>query len=75
MASKREAAGICSAVRTILPCTDEVESWCSETNTFHFSTDEATVTLKEVSCIYGLPINGPAVADTTFPNANAADVF
>lgn len=43
-----------------------------ETNTFHFPTGKATVTLHDVACIYGLPINSPAIIGTTFPNANVA---
>lgn len=50
------------------------ERWRSKTNTFHFPTGEATVILKDVAYIYGLPINGPAVTGRTFPNANVVYV-
>ncbi|XP_028075128.1 serine/threonine-protein phosphatase 7 long form homolog [Camellia sinensis] len=38
-----------------------VERWRTETHTFHFSTGEATVTLQDVSVLYGLWIDGRAV--------------
>ena len=36
-----------------------VERWRPETNTFHFPSGEATITLADVAYIYGLPIDGP----------------
>lgn len=41
--------------------TELVERWSPETNTFHFSTGDATVTLEDVAYIYRLPINGMLV--------------
>nr|XP_043638233.1 serine/threonine-protein phosphatase 7 long form homolog [Erigeron canadensis] len=38
-----------------------VERWRPETNTFHFSIGEATVTLQDVQVIWGLLIYGPTV--------------
>ena len=35
-----------------------VERWRPETNTFHLPVGEMTVTLEDVSCLWGLPING-----------------
>ena len=43
-----------------------VERWRAETNTFHFPSSEATVTLEDVAYIYGLPVDGPLVAGRTF---------
>ncbi|RWR84925.1 serine/threonine-protein phosphatase 7 long form [Cinnamomum micranthum f. kanehirae] len=37
-----------------------------ETNTFHFLSGEATITLEDVAYIYGLPINGPPVIGRTY---------
>lgn len=45
------------------------ERWRPETNTFHFPIGEATMRLEDIAYIYGLPINGPAVIGTIFPNA------
>ncbi|XXG78988.1 hypothetical protein AAC387_Pa09g0153 [Persea americana] len=42
------------------------ERWRAETNTFHFPSSEATVTLEDVAYIYGLPVDGPLVAGRTF---------
>ena len=38
-----------------------VERWRPETHTFHMPTGEITVTLQDVSAIWGLPISGPPV--------------
>lgn len=35
-----------------------VERWQPETNTFHFIGGEKTITLEDVSYLYGLPIDG-----------------
>jgi Plant mobile domain len=35
-----------------------VERWRRETHTFHFPIGEMTITLKNVSCLWALPING-----------------
>ena len=35
-----------------------VERWCPKTNSFHFPFGEATITLKDVVYLYGLPIDG-----------------
>lgn len=39
-----------------------VERWRTETNTFHFNSSEDTVTLEDVTYIYGLPIDGDPLA-------------
>ena len=41
---------------------------------FHLSIGEVTVTLEDMSHIYGPTINGPAVSSRMFPNSNVADV-
>ncbi|KAJ4752562.1 hypothetical protein LUZ62_086967 [Rhynchospora pubera] len=38
-----------------------VERWRRETHSFHLPTGEFTVTLQDVSCLWGLPINGAPV--------------
>ena len=38
-----------------------IERWRPETNTFHLPVGEMTVTLGDVSCLWGLPIQGEAV--------------
>ena len=43
-----------------------VERWRQETNTFHFPSDEATITLEDVVYIYDLPIYGPPVTGCTY---------
>jgi len=35
-----------------------VERWRPETNTFHLPVGECTVTLEDVSCLWGLAVNG-----------------
>ena len=42
-----------------------VERWRPETNTFRLPCGEATVTLKDVAYIYGLPIDVPVVTSKT----------
>lgn len=41
-----------------------VERWRSETNSFHFSFGEMTITLEDVYMIMGLPISGRALTHT-----------
>ena len=43
-----------------------VERWRLETNTFHFPSGEATITLEDVAYIYGLPVDGPPVTGHTY---------
>ena len=38
-----------------------VERWRPETHTFHMPVGEMTVTLQDVSCLWGLPITGDPV--------------
>ena len=40
-----------------------VERWRPETHTFHLSVGETTLTLEDVSCLWGLPISGDVVVD------------
>lgn len=42
-----------------------IERWIPETNSFHFMSGEATITLEDVACIYGLPIDGEPVCGLT----------
>ncbi|XXG75046.1 hypothetical protein AAC387_Pa07g3635 [Persea americana] len=51
-----------------------IERWRPETNTFHFSSGEATVTLADVAYLYGLPIDGPIVTGRTFQNTLVSEV-
>lgn len=46
--------------------TSLVERWRPETNSFHFPSGKAIITLKDVAYIYGLSIDGPLVAGRTF---------
>ncbi|KAK0589347.1 hypothetical protein LWI29_013032 [Acer saccharum] len=43
-----------------------VERWRMETNTFHFTVGEMTVTLKDVAFLIGLPIDGEPVLGVTY---------
>jgi Plant mobile domain len=45
-----------------------VERWRRETHTFHLSVGEMTITLEDVSCLWGLPINGYPI--TSFVDDN-----
>ncbi|KAM3306534.1 hypothetical protein P3S67_013404 [Capsicum chacoense] len=45
--------------------TSLVEQWRPETHIFHFRTGEATITLQDVEVLYGLPMNGAPVLDTS----------
>lgn len=38
-----------------------IERWKPETNIFHFVSGETTITLEDISYLYGLPIDGKAV--------------
>lgn len=38
-----------------------VERWRPETHTFHLPVGEMTITLQDVSCLWGLPIHGEPV--------------
>ena len=38
-----------------------VERWRSETNSFHMSWGEMTITLEDVACLWGLPITGKLI--------------
>lgn len=48
-----------------------VELWRPETNTFHFSSGEATITLEDVAYIYGLPMDARPVTGRTISNLTA----
>ncbi|KAJ3686230.1 hypothetical protein LUZ61_015394 [Rhynchospora tenuis] len=45
-----------------------VERWRSETHTFHLPVGEMTVTLEDVSCLWGLPIDGKVVCGDSDEN-------
>lgn len=51
-----------------------VERWRLETNTFPFPSEDATITLEDITYIYGLPIDGPIVLGRTFSNSKVQDV-
>jgi Plant mobile domain len=38
-----------------------IERWRPETHTFHLPVGDVTVTMQDVSCMWGLPISGPPV--------------
>jgi Plant mobile domain len=40
-----------------------VEYWRPETHTFHLPVGKVTVTMQDVSCMWGLPISGPPVVE------------
>ena len=42
-----------------------VERWRPETDSFHMSIGELTVTLQDVSCLWGLPISGSVVTGSS----------
>ncbi|KAD2139046.1 hypothetical protein R6Q59_016188 [Mikania micrantha] len=48
-----------------------VERWRRETNTFHFTVGEMTVTLEDVGYLLGLPINGEPVIGVTYTTCDA----
>lgn len=43
-----------------------VERWRPETHTFHLPVGEITVSLQDVSCLWGLPITGEAVTGVEY---------
>ena len=43
-----------------------VERWRPETHTFHLPIGEITVSLQDVSCLWGLPITGEAVTGVEY---------
>ena len=43
-----------------------VERWRPETHTFHLPVGEITVSLQDVSCLWGLPITGRAVTGVEY---------
>ncbi|KAL1812745.1 protein MAIN-LIKE 2 isoform X2 [Daucus carota subsp. sativus] len=48
-----------------------VERWRRETNTFHFTVGEMTVTLEDVGFLLGLPIDGDPVIGVTYTSCEA----
>ncbi|CAI9093637.1 OLC1v1029186C1 [Oldenlandia corymbosa var. corymbosa] len=51
-----------------------VERWRRETNTFHFTVGEMTVTLKDVAYLLGLSIDGEPVIGVTYTTCDAVCV-
>ena len=49
-----------------------IERWRPETHTFHLPVGEMTVTLQDVSCLWGLPIKGAPV--TGFADVHAYEL-
>jgi len=43
-----------------------IERWRPETHTFHLPVGEITVSLQDVSCLWGLPITGRAVTGVEY---------
>ncbi|KMS98432.1 hypothetical protein BVRB_4g091300 [Beta vulgaris subsp. vulgaris] len=62
--------GILSSLHKIKPNPEIIlalsEFWCSKTNTFIFPWGEATITLKDVNVLYGLPVLGETVNFSLF---------
>ncbi|XP_010412423.1 PREDICTED: serine/threonine-protein phosphatase 7 long form homolog [Camelina sativa] len=48
-----------------------VERWRRETNTFHFTTGEMTVTLEDIALLLGLGIDGKPVIGVTYTTCSA----
>lgn len=46
-----------------------VERWRPETHTFHMSVREMTITLQNVACLWGLPIDGILVIGVSDSNS------
>lgn len=51
-----------------------VERWRRETNTFHFTVGEMTVTLEDVAYLLGLPIDGEPVIGVTYTTCDTVCV-
>jgi hypothetical protein len=43
-----------------------IERWRPETHTFHLPVGEITISLQDVSCLWGLPITGDAVTGVEY---------
>ncbi|RWR90602.1 serine/threonine-protein phosphatase 7 long form isoform X1 [Cinnamomum micranthum f. kanehirae] len=52
-----------------------IERWRLETNTFHLTSGEATITLEDVAYIYGLSIDGPPVMGQTYTHYEIDDLY